>query len=68
MGIMDNFRTGETSNTAQGVNNIPAPRSDANVNAPPPEQHKRVLDFVRVRILAPYLRRRAAERRAELRA
>lgn len=49
MGIMDNFRTGETTNSAQGVNNIPAPRSDAHVNAPPPEQHKRVLDFVRVR-------------------
>lgn len=49
MGIMDNFRSGETTNSAQGVNNIPAPRSDAHVNAPPPEQHKRVLDFVRVR-------------------
>ena len=50
MGIIDSFKSGETSgNTAKGVNDIPAPRSDASVNAPPPEQHKRVYDFVRVR-------------------
>jgi hypothetical protein len=44
MGLFD----APASNTAQGVNDIPAPRSDATVNAPPAEQHKRVIDFVNV--------------------
>ncbi|OCF55907.1 hypothetical protein L486_06663 [Kwoniella mangroviensis CBS 10435] len=44
MAISDIF-PGESS-THKGVNDIPAPRSDASVNAPPPEQHRRVADFV----------------------
>jgi hypothetical protein len=47
MGLFD----APTSNTAQGVNDIPAPRSDATVNAPPADQHKRVIDFVRLSLL-----------------
>ncbi|WWD15620.1 hypothetical protein CI109_100042 [Kwoniella shandongensis] len=62
MGVFDTFNTSSTSsssptnatitpsaygdNSAKGVNDIPPPRSDASVNAPPPEQHKRVADFV----------------------
>ncbi|WWD01125.1 hypothetical protein V866_008064 [Kwoniella sp. B9012] len=44
MAISDIF-PGESS-THKGANDIPAPRSDASVNAPPPEQHRRVADFV----------------------
>lgn len=51
MGLLDNIRSGEPSaNTARGVNEVPAPQSDAHRNAPPVEQHKRVADFVRVRV------------------
>lgn len=45
MGIFDSSPNG---NTAHGANDIPAPRPDSAVNAPPPDQHKRVIDFVRV--------------------
>ncbi|WWC69206.1 uncharacterized protein I206_103143 [Kwoniella pini CBS 10737] len=43
---LSDYITGESS-SHKGVNDIPAPRSDATVNAPPPEQHKRVADFVK---------------------
>lgn len=45
MGLFD---SASTTNTAHGANDIPAPRPDSAVNAPPPDQHKRVIDFVRV--------------------
>lgn len=39
-----------TSAAVRGTNDIPPPRSDASVNAPPPAQHQRVIDFVRVSV------------------
>ncbi|RSH93911.1 hypothetical protein EHS25_006563 [Saitozyma podzolica] len=50
MGLLDSFSSSSSasgSTSAKGVNDIPAPRSDSSVNAPPPEQHRRVVDFVR---------------------
>ncbi|ORY29949.1 hypothetical protein BCR39DRAFT_530247 [Naematelia encephala] len=49
MGLFDWFSSSSDSSksSATGVNNIPAPRSDASVNAPPPDLHRRVADFVR---------------------
>ncbi|WVR05430.1 hypothetical protein IAU60_002445 [Kwoniella sp. DSM 27419] len=44
MVISDVFTSSESSH--KGVNDIPAPRSDAMANAPPPEQHKTVAGFV----------------------
>nr|XP_018263581.1 uncharacterized protein I303_03450 [Kwoniella dejecticola CBS 10117]OBR85739.1 hypothetical protein I303_03450 [Kwoniella dejecticola CBS 10117] len=43
---LTDYIPGESS-SHKGANDIPAPRSDATVNAPPPEQHKRVADFVK---------------------
>ncbi|WRT67386.1 uncharacterized protein IL334_004357 [Kwoniella shivajii] len=42
---LSNMFQGESSST-KGANDIPAPRSDATVNAPPPEQHRTVAGFV----------------------
>jgi len=47
MGILDWFSS-SSAPAAKGANEIPAPRSDSSVNAPSPEQHRRVIDFVRV--------------------
>ncbi|KAI9637955.1 uncharacterized protein MKK02DRAFT_42336 [Dioszegia hungarica] len=48
MGLFDSSpSSSSTPNTAHGVNDIPAPRSDATVNAPPADQHRRVADFVK---------------------
>ncbi|GFZ45786.1 hypothetical protein JCM24511_03516 [Saitozyma sp. JCM 24511] len=52
MGLLDSFSSSSSasgSTSAKGVNDIPAPRSDSSVNAPPPEQHRRVVDFVRAK-------------------
>lgn len=47
MGFFDFF----TSSSVVPVNNdIPKPRSDASVNAPPPDQHKTVAQFIQVSI------------------
>lgn len=49
MGMFDSSpSSSSTSNSAHGMNDVPAPRSDASVNAPPADQHKRVMDFVKV--------------------
>jgi hypothetical protein len=54
MGLFDSVTGSSESpsgaaHSAHGANDIPAPRPDSAVNAPPPDQHKRVIDFVRVR-------------------
>ena len=49
MGLFDWFSP-SSSSTVKSMNDIPAPMSDAAVNAPPPDQHKRVIDFVRVSV------------------
>jgi hypothetical protein len=54
MGILDTLHpttsivTPPITTSAKGVNDIPAPRSDASVNAPPADQHKSVMAFVKV--------------------
>ncbi|KAK1924985.1 hypothetical protein DB88DRAFT_487530 [Papiliotrema laurentii] len=52
MGLFDSVTGSSESpsgaaHSAHGANDIPAPRPDSAVNAPPPDQHKRVIDFVR---------------------
>ncbi|WVF71959.1 hypothetical protein IAT40_006769 [Kwoniella sp. CBS 6097] len=46
MAITDVFTSSDPSSSAKGVNDIPPPRSDSTVNAPRPEQHRTVADFV----------------------
>lgn len=45
--IMGQSQSSSTQ-TTKGVNDIPPPQFDANANAPPPKQHDRVMDFIRV--------------------
>lgn len=35
-----------------GINNIPAPESDEDKNAPPPDAASRIVDFVKVSVCA----------------
>lgn len=52
MGVLDRFNPGTEASSSKsnvtGVNDIPAPRSDAAANTPPAQLHKRVVDFVNV--------------------
>lgn len=52
MGVLDRFTPGAEASSSKtnvtGVNDIPAPRSDAAANTPPAQLHKRVADFVNV--------------------
>lgn len=47
--IMGFFSSSSTPGVT-GANDIPAPRSDASRNAPPDEQHQRVIDFIKVSV------------------
>jgi hypothetical protein len=45
---MGQSSSSQSSSSIKGVNDIPPPQFDANANAPPREQHNRVIDFIRV--------------------
>lgn len=48
MALSDWTPSSTSKSSVTQANDIPAPRPDSAVNAPPPDQHRRVIDFVKV--------------------